>query len=395
MDVLTGLDELADQSLLRRLPDYDEPRLLMLQVIREYAFEMLQASGEEKEIRDRHAAALQALAESVAPRLFGVDQKKWLDRLELDHDNFRAAFDWAMARGDAQRALCLGAAIWRFWQMRGHLREGRLRLDDALTMPGARDDPAIRGRALDAAGGVAYWQGDLDAAQVYYDECLELARVMRDPQGLANALYNASFPSNLRGLNIPKVSALLEEALDIFRGLGDDSGVARCLWGLGQANYRVQKYDEAVVVMDQAITLFRGLGDQFGLGWALFLRASLAIHLKDTAVASRLDQEALRIFAKAEDISGAVLILTSLAGVSRLDGDLARAARLAGASEAQEAASGAGLGSVLGSSEGWRPTGRLSDMEEAARAEGKAMTLEQAIEYALAEDSPSEAAASS
>jgi len=157
IDVLTGLDEIADQSLLRRMPDFDEPRLLMLQVIREYAMDLLQASGEEDLIRDRHAAAFQALAESAAPHLFGADQKEWLDRLEIDHDNFRAAFDWSLSRGDAKRALCLGAAFWRFWQMRGHLREGRARLDAVLASPGAGEHPAERASALAAAGGIAYW----------------------------------------------------------------------------------------------------------------------------------------------------------------------------------------------------------------------------------------------
>ncbi|HEX2681902.1 MAG TPA: adenylate/guanylate cyclase domain-containing protein, partial [Candidatus Dormibacteraeota bacterium] len=132
VDVLTGLDELADQSLMRRMPDYEEPRLLMLHVIREYAADRLRDSGEEAAIRDRHAAAYQALAEAAAPHLFGAEQKTWLDRLDLDHDNFRAAFDWSISRGDVARALCLGAAFWRFWQMRGHLREGRTRIESII-----------------------------------------------------------------------------------------------------------------------------------------------------------------------------------------------------------------------------------------------------------------------
>ena len=188
IDVLTGLDELADQSLLRRMPDFDEPRLLMLQVIREYAFESLEGSGEAAQIRDRHAGAYQALAEAAAPNLFGADQKKWLDRLELDHDNFRAAFEWSVLRGDAQRALCLGAAFWRFWHMRGDLREGRVRLDAVLAMPGAGDDRANRAHGLEAAGGVAYWQGDMEGAEKYYEEALELARAAGSPGGARRAM---------------------------------------------------------------------------------------------------------------------------------------------------------------------------------------------------------------
>ena len=165
VEVLAGLDELADQSLVRRLPDFDEPRLLMLQVIREFAAESLQESGEADIIRDRHAAAYHALAEEAVPHFLGGDQKRWLDRLELDHDNLRAALEWSVARGDASRALCLGAALWRFWQMRGHLREARSRLKTILAIPEAREHPKERARALEAAGGVAYWLGDLPAAQ--------------------------------------------------------------------------------------------------------------------------------------------------------------------------------------------------------------------------------------
>ena len=386
MDVLTGLDELADQSLMRRMPDYDEPRLLMLQVIREYAFEMLEASGEADTIRDRHAAAFQTLAESAAPHLFGVDQKKWLDRLELDHDNFRAAFDWSLSHGNAQRALCLGAAFWRFWQMRGHLREGRMRMDAILAMPGARDNAANRQRALEAVGGVAYWQGDLDAAQAYYDEALELARALGNQRGVADALYNASFPRNTRAREITVVTALLEEALSIYRQLGDDGGVARALWGLGQAQYRLLDYSRAAETLDEAIAGFRRLKDNFGLGWALFLRASTGLRMNDTPIAKRHDLEALRIFADADDFSGVMLVLAGLAAVAKAEGDDQRALLLTGASEAQEAATGAGLGSIVGAYEGWRPSDALSPAEEALRVEGKAMTVEQAIDYALSAD---------
>jgi predicted ATPase/class 3 adenylate cyclase len=385
VDVLDGLDELADQSLLRRLPDFDEPRLLMLQVIREYAAEMLQASGEADLIRDRHAAAIEALAETAAAQLFGPEQKRWLDRLLLDQDNVRAAFDWSLARGDAQRALGLGTAIWRFWQMRGHLREGRQRLDTILDMPGARNDPSRRALALEAAGGVAYWQGDMDAAAKFYDENLEIARAGGDPHEIARALYNASFPLQVTDRDIPKAQALLEEALPIFQRLGDEAGYAQCLWGVGQAYYRLNNFAMGVEALDRAIALFRRLGDRFGLGWALFVRSALALRMNDSGLARVVGHEALVIFAQANDVSGAVLGLAGLAGVARQEGDLIRAARLAGASEGLEAASGAGLGSIVGPREGWRPEGILSSEEEAARAEGKAMTLQQAIDYGLSE----------
>ena len=384
VDVLTGLDDLAAQSLLRRIPDLEEPRLLMLQVIREFAAERLAVSGEADDIKQRHAAAYQALADAAAPNLFGADQKKWLDRLELDVDNFRSAFDWSVERGDASRALRLGSAFWRFWQMRGHLREGRMRLDNILAMPTTRDHQLDRARTLEAAGGVAYWQGDLDAAQTYYDESLALWRAGGDQAAIANALYNASFPRNVPRTDLAKGRDLLGEALAIYRGLGDESGIARCLWALGQIDYYLEDFAPAVAAIDEAIRLFRQQDDRFGLGWALFVRASIGIKVNDIPAARSRNLEALRIFAAAQDVSGAVLVLNGLAEVARHEGDSVRAARLAGASAGQESSSGAGLGTVVGAVEGWRSREDLSEAEMAAYAEGKAMTLEQAIANALA-----------
>ena len=386
VEVLDGLDELAEQSLLRRMPDYDEPRLLMLQVIREYAAEQLTASGEADSIKDRHAAAYLSLAEEVAPKLFGAEQKKWLDRLELDQDNVRTAFDWSVSRGDSVLALNLGAAFWRFWQMRGHLREGRMRLDTILRMPGAKDRPGDRARALEAAGGVAYWQGDMDAAEAYYDECLELTRATGDERAIAGALYNDSFPSNVMRRDLPKGQALLDEAVAIYRRLGDEAGIARCLWGLGQIYSYLESNDRAINAIEEAIDLFRRLDDRFGLGWALFVRASIALKTDDTETAGSIDREALKFFADARDVTGVVLVLESMAEVARRKGTSLRAERLAGAAAAQEATSGAGLGTVVGTREGWRKGAALSDAEAAARADGQAMTLEQAVAYALADE---------
>lgn len=383
VDVLTGLDELADQSLLRRVPDYDEPRLIMLQVIREYAQERLKQSGEEAAIRDRHAAAYQALAEEAAPNLFGDKQKDWLDRLELDHDNFRAAFDWSQSRGDAPRAMCLASAFWRFWQMRGHLREGRLRIDAALGMPGAQAHPTERAHALEAGGSIAYWQGEMEDAQIYYDECLALTRSAGDDRALANALYNDSFPANVTRKDLPKARALVEEALPIYRRLGDDAGIAKCLWALGQNLASTGDRPGAIAAIDEAIILFRKLGDRFGLGWALFVRALVALEADDVATADSHSTEALRIFAEARDISGTALVLDAMAEVARRRGDNLRGERLAGASYAQRVTSGTGLGNVVSNREGWRSTAGLSDAEKAARVDGEAMSLEQAVAYAF------------
>jgi predicted ATPase/class 3 adenylate cyclase len=385
VDVLAGLDELADQSLMRRLPDFDEPRLVMLQVIREFAGERLQESGDADLIRDRHADSYQALAEAAAPHLFGADRKQWLDRLELDHDNFRAALDWSLARDDAQRALSLGAALWRFWQMRGHLREGRARLQTILAMPRARQNPAARARALEAAGGVAYWQGDMPAAQAFYDECLEEARAAGDKSGIANALYNDSFPLLVERRDLARSRRLLEEALPLFRELGDPGGTSRCLWGIGNSHYFEHRLSQAIGYLDEAIELSRKLDDRFSLGWALHTRALVAIKGADPAAAWPFVREALAIFSEAGDLSGIAILLDDAAAIAQLAGDAQRALRLAGAAAVNQASSGAGLGGILNVDEGWNWNEKITT-EEGTRswAEGQAMTLEQAVAYAMA-----------
>src|SRR5438477_202162 len=254
-DVVDSLDQLADQSLLRRLPDFDEPRFLMLQTIRDFATERLEESGEAPLIRDRHLKAFIALAQQAQPHLYGPQRKEWLDRLEEDHDNFRAALEWAVTSSNAQDAMRLSAAFWRFWQMRGHLHEGRRRMDDVLAMPGSGEFPQERLAALEAAGGLAYWQADMRVAQRFYDECLELTRKMGDDRALANALYNAAFPRVVSREAIAEAKPMLDEALPLFRKLGDQTGVARVLWGIGNALFFGKEFANARPVLEEAVAL--------------------------------------------------------------------------------------------------------------------------------------------
>jgi predicted ATPase/class 3 adenylate cyclase len=384
VDVLSGLDELADQSLLRRMPDFDEPRLLMLQVIREYALERLEESGETNLIRDRHAAAFQALAEAAAPNLFGAERKTWLDRLEVDRDNFRAAFDWAQASGDTRRALSLAASFWRYWQMRGDLREGRARLDAVLAMPGVDAHPVERALALEAAGGVAHWQGDIGAEMRFYDECLALARAGGDMRAIANALYNATFPRFLDKSKLAEGIRLSDEAMAIYRELGDERGLARSLWALGNVYHQANQPELAIPPLDEAIALNRRLDDRFSLGWALHTRIVVAIVQRDPDLAWKLTREALEIFSSARDLSGIVLLLDDAASVAKLKGDGLRALRLAGAAAGQQEASGATLASVVNVNEGraWQDDIDTPE-EERAWAEGQAMSVDQAVAYAL------------
>jgi predicted ATPase/class 3 adenylate cyclase len=383
-DVLSVLDELADHSLLRRQPDFEEPRLIMLQTIREFALERLDSTDEAGKIRERHFDAYCRLAEVASPNLFGDQQRTWLDRLERDHDNFRAAFDWCAAAGDVERAMNLAANFWRFWQMRGHLHEGRARLGTILEMKRGRNYREARIRALEAAGGIAYWQGDMTAARAFYDECLELARAGVEKSAIANALYNAAFPTFIQRSDIPRSLELFGEALPIYRELGDDPGIRRCLWGIANCLYYQERYDESVVPLDEAIGMFRKTDDRFGLGWALHTRALLAIRAADFGRARPLVREALQIFAAAGDVSGIVLVLDDAGDIERLAGDRALGLRLAAAAATHQTASGAELGRILNVTEQRSRVEDLTDEEDQrAWAEGRAMTIDQAVAVSL------------
>ena len=383
-DVLTGLDDLADHSLLRRQPDFDEPRLLMLQTIREFAGERLDQSGESGEIHIRHADAFCSLVNMAAPNLFGEDQKMWLDRLELDHDNFRAALDWCVTRNDADRANGLAGALWRFWQMRGHLHEGRARLTTVLAMPESKRYPDSRARALEGAGGIAYWQGDMAASQVFYEECLALRRAGDDRRELANAFYNASFPRMVDRSELDVSEGLLEQALPIYRELADQAGISGSQWAIGNLLYFRKIYDRAISALDEAIELFRKGGNRFGLGWALHTRSLCALRTGDLAGARNCIREALELFSEAGDISGIVLLLDDAGEFAIAAGYRRAGIQLAAVAAAQQATSGAGLGSILNLDEGRSRREQVSgEDDERAWAAGDAMTLEQGVALAL------------
>ncbi|HEY3084062.1 MAG TPA: adenylate/guanylate cyclase domain-containing protein [Candidatus Dormibacteraeota bacterium] len=383
VDVVSGLEELADQSLLRRMPDFDEPRVLMLQTIREFAGDRLHESGETEAIRDRHAAAFAELAESTLGRLFGDERKALLDLLERDQDNFRAALDWCISHRRTELALRLGWGLWRFWQMRGHLREGRARLEAVLALPDVREHRELLKRALEAAGGVAYWQADMDTAQVWYDECLELTRGTSDKRELANALYNDSFPRVIGRTDMRAALPPLDEALALYRELGDTAGAARCQWAIGNVHQFEGDFQAAIPPLDESIVTFRKLGDSFGLGWALHTRALVAVNMNEPATAEPLVAEALALFSKAGDISGITLLLRDAAEVARLRGERDRVLRLAGAASAVQAASGTELAAIAGGNIDLAAARPVNDEEEETWREGEAMTAEAAVAYAL------------
>lgn len=173
-DVVGSLAALVEASLLGRPTDEEPPRYGMLETVRAYALEQLQAAGEEHDVRQRHAAFHATLVAQAAPQLTQAGQAHWLDRLDVEHPNARAALGWAVEAGEADLALEMAAGLWRYWQLRGHLAEGRRWLTRALDLVGSSPLPHLR--ALLGLAGVCYWQSDLDAAEATYRQAREAAR---------------------------------------------------------------------------------------------------------------------------------------------------------------------------------------------------------------------------
>jgi tetratricopeptide (TPR) repeat protein len=220
----------------------------------------------------------------------------------------------------------------------------------------------------------------MDEAQRLYDECLELTRQVGDTRALANAVYNDAFPGLVGRESTPKARLLLTEALALFRQLGDEAGVARTLWGLGNADYFDEENSAARKVLEEAERLFRKLDDRFGLGWCLHTLGLAAIKLGDPAAAAKAWLEAITLFEAAHDVAGLVFQVDNLSVIARLGGDLVTAARLAAAASAHQVTSGTGLAGLVATQEG--RTGREGLTEEDASkawAEGQAMSLEQAV----------------
>lgn len=259
---------LADKSLVRVEADGgDEPRLAMLETIREYAWQRLVAHGEAAEAQRRHAAYFLALAEQAEPELRGPHQATWLARLEREHDNLRAALRWARESGETEQGLRLAATLWRFWQGRGHLREAHDWLETFLT----RDDdtnrnapPAVRAKALNAAGAAAYRYGDHARAAIRFEESLTLRRIGGDKRGIANALNNLGLVATEQG-DHARAHALFMESLALWQALGDARGIAMVSENLGGVLIEWGELTQAIALMEESLAVKEELSDAWGV----------------------------------------------------------------------------------------------------------------------------------
>ena len=427
-DVLDGLTALVDNSLLRieEQPD-GEPRFIMLQTIREYALDELEASGEATALRKRHAEFFLSMALEIEPHLSEPSPEAWLDRLEIEQDNLGAALRWLTESGETEGGLRLAVALWRFWHMRSYFREGLDRLITLLDLPTSSPTSRVRLKALYAAGVLSDARGDYDSGRRFFEEHLEINRAIGDKWGIANALNNLGIAAlrqsdheaarklyeeslafwreidnppalalslnNLGNVakaqgNFARAQTLYEEGIAIFEEAGDQEGVAQSLSQLGDVARGRGDPETAQAFYQQSLSLLKEVGDKWGAANVLTDLGDLALDQGDPDFAHRLFEESLVLFGELGDRRGLVGSLEGFVGVSALNQQPERALRLAGATEALRET----LGAPLTLADRTKLEQRIEPARDAvgqgassaAWVAGRAMSIEEAITYATA-----------
>ena len=384
LETFEGITSLVDQSLIRRRGDGGESRFSMLETIREYGRDRLEADGGLDEIGRRHLGYFRDLAEQAEPHFMGTDQVAWLDRFEREHDNVRVALRRSLDSRDSQDGLRLAAALWRFWLQRGYLREGRSWLEACLSLePGAISES--RAKAYNALGGLTYWLADVDATQEAYGSAVRLYDGIGDPEAKAEALYNLAFVPVMRGENEEAYRRFIaSEAL--ARQVGRSDLVAQNQRALGLTAAISGRPEAGLTLLEEALRFFRGIGDELHVGWTRAEMGRVYQVLGDYEAGRMAYVEALRQFAGVRNLPGIGAMLEGIAALESSAGRHREAAHVMGAADTLRTTTGAspppGLTRV-GDVEGFARQAIGETAFEAALEEGKRMTLDEAIEYAV------------
>jgi len=385
IEALTGVEALLDAGLLRRRTDpLRELRFDMLQTVREFGTERLAEAGEADDVSRRHARHYLELAEALEPGLRGPDLERDLTQLQMEHDNLRAALAWALSSDEGEVALRMVGAVWRFWHLHGDLSEGRRWTKDALALPSGAARTLIRARAVVAGAALAYWQHDVPPMSEACREAMDLFDELGDPAGIAEGMYHLAFSLSVEG-DLPGAAATFRSALQRFQELGNLRGVADALFGLSIACRLQGDLVTAQETAEESLRLHRERMDPFGIYGSLFIAGRAAAELGDLETSRRQILEALGMAIAFGDRTGMALTLDNLADEDISRGLPERAMRLAGAAEAiKEVVGGQAPPELIHLPDPRERARPLLSHEaiEAAWNEGRAMTVEEALEYA-------------
>ena len=339
LDVLEGLESLAEQSLVRRVQgvsgtqsDGEELRFTYLETIHAFATEALEASAEREAAWEKHAAHFLAFAEQGAQELYGREQLLWLNRFEAEHGNLRAALDRLLAGGASESALRLAAALSGFWRVRGHFREGRERLDRVFATLGAVAPSEPLAHALSVAGSLAAQLGDGAGSRLLLERSLAAWRTLGNRRRSAGVLLNLGALAFRLG-DYGSAREVLEEALAVQRELGLKAGMALALCNLGQVLREAGDLSGARAALLESLGLLREMGDLRSLPVALNNLGEVALDQGDAAAADWLRQglDAARAVGDPRLQADA---LEGLARVAATGGTAAQALTLAAAADA-------------------------------------------------------------
>jgi predicted ATPase/DNA-binding CsgD family transcriptional regulator len=429
IDVLDAAAGLVDKSLLRQEAEIDgEPRLLMLETIREYAVERLAESGETEAIRRQHATFFLAVAEQSDLKLRSAEQSTWRRRLEVEHDNLRAALRWTLESQEAEMGLRLAGALLLFWRFCNRPREGRSWLEQMLAQPGAQVRTKAAAKALFAAGAMAYYQGDFPAAHRLLEASVMVSReggaagrlelagaltmlgevaLLQGNESLAYELAGESLQVyqevgdawgiamvlRLRGRAIGELGdlmtarSLLEESAAQLRIIGDRRYLMMPVDALGMLALRQGDYAGARAHFKETLSVAQEMGDEPFIANALAHLGTVALRMGDYPQSAALYQQSLTLNREQGNKDGIVEDLTGLAEVASLLGQPERAARLFGAVEALREVSGIRLSPLRRAEYDRAVEGIRAHLDQVAFAEawaqGHAMPLGRAIVQAL------------
>jgi predicted ATPase/class 3 adenylate cyclase len=435
-NVLDLLTQLFNKSLINSEESREEPpdpswdsfRYRMLEMIREYAFKKLTTSDEMRAISLRHLMFFAEMVNDAESKFKGPDQALWYNRLDKELDNLRVALTSFEGSENVEVRLRIHTGLWRYWKSRGHSSEGRRYLHSVLAgiPPGPTRKTAAFAKALTAAGSLAYYEGDFSYSEQSRNEALAIFRNVEDKTGIADCLIGLGNTAMSQG-NFEAAEAFYEEGLLIRKELNDKWGIARLLGNLGLLTYFQADFNQARSLHLESLALFRELRDdesvanelvnlgdverfqgdlstanafyeegfsisrkskdQWGLAYAIMGLADVAFEQEDLTRASTLYRECLLLFQRGTDYVGLPFALESVAGLACIRNQLERAARILGAADALRKNTHLPLPLPYKSAH----QKRISVIREQlapslfdfAWAEGQAMTMGQAIDYAL------------